>query len=572
VTAAFPRLLALALALAPALSAAQAPNPTKLAPRPTTGAVTAADLMTRLYTFADDSMQGRDAGTPGNVLGNAYIAAELKRLGLTPAGDSGSYFQTVPMVSRRVDSASVALQVGSAAFSQRNGMLVMPPTFFPFAVTASVNAAPSVYGGTLGDSSAIAPDAAKGKVVVFAPPKPPAGQPPYAVWNAIGEMQRYRGAAAILITSFDITPPQLFAIFGQSQVTLAEQGGPGPKPAVALIGAAAVRAILGTPTDSARVGAAGQPVSFRYDVADVPTPAPARNVVAVLPGTDRRLRGQYVAIGAHNDHVGLNRNPVDHDSVKVWHRWSRVGGAEGPPRPLSAEESATARRMLDSIRALRPPRPDSIFNGADDDGSGSMGLLELAEWYATRRDKPRRSILFVWHVAEEKGLFGSQWFTEKPTVPRDSIVAQLNLDMIGRGGAEDAVVAKPGEYGGPDYLQLVGSRRLSTALGDLVERVNTDAKFGFRFDYQLDADGHPQNIYCRSDHYEYARWGIPVVFFTTGVHQDYHMVTDEPQYIDYPKYEKVTRFVGAVADAVANAPARPAVDKPKPDPYGLCRQ
>ncbi len=169
-------------------------------------------------------------------------------------------------------------------------------------------------------------------------------------------------------------------------------------------------------------------------------------------------------------------------------------------------------------------------------------------------------------MAEEQGLYGAQWFSDYPTVPRDSIVAQFNMDMIGRGRAEDIA------NGGPGYIQLIGSRRLSTELGDLVERVNRDGGHGFTFDYQYDAPGHPAQYYCRSDHYMYARYGIPVTFFSTGGHPDYHMVTDEPQYIDYPKYARVTSLIMEVGRAVANLDRPPLVDQPRPDPQGRCRQ
>jgi len=151
-------------------------------------------------------------------------------------------------------------------------------------------------------------------------------------------------------------------------------------------------------------------------------------------------------------------------------------------------------------------------------------------------------------------------------VPRDSIVAQINIDMIGRGGAGDT----PG--GGPSHLLLVGSRRLSTELGDLVEAVNNRRQRRLALDYSWDAPGHPQGIYCRSDHAMYARYGIPVVFLFTGLHGDYHQVTDEPQYIDYPRYASITQFVHDVAVEVANRAARPVVDKPKPDPTAACVQ
>jgi Zn-dependent M28 family amino/carboxypeptidase len=201
-------------------------------------------------------------------------------------------------------------------------------------------------------------------------------------------------------------------------------------------------------------------------------------------------------------------------------------------------------------------------------------MLEIAEAMSRGSQRPKRSILFVWHTAEEKGLYGSQWFTDHPTVPRDSIVAQLNMDMVGRGRRSDH------ERGGPNALGLVGSRRLSTELGDLIERVNNDrAPAGsttfdppFQIDYSYDANGHPDNVYCRSDHYMYARYGIPIAFFSTGIHRDYHMVTDEPQYVDYYRMTRVAGFIRDVAREVADLDHRPVVDKPRMDPKGPCQQ
>ena len=126
--------------------------------------------------------------------------------------------------------------------------------------------------------------------------------------------------------------------------------------------------------------------------------------------------------------------------------------------------------------------------------------------------------------------------------------------------------------GGPGYLQLIGSRRLSTELGDLAETVNVEQAIGLKFDYSLDANGHPQNIYCRSDHYMYARYGIPIIFFTTGGHADYHQVTDVPQYIDYNRMERVGKLVYGLVERVGNLDHRVVVDKPKPDPKGRCVQ
>jgi Zn-dependent M28 family amino/carboxypeptidase len=180
--------------------------------------------------------------------------------------------------------------------------------------------------------------------------------------------------------------------------------------------------------------------------------------------------------------------------------------------------------------------------------------------------RPKRSVLFVWHTAEEKGLYGSEWFTDHPTVPRDSIVAQLNMDMIGRGRASDV------EGGGPNVLGLVGSRRLSTELGDIIEAINRLPRHGFELDYRYDANGHPDKVYCRSDHYMYARYGIPIAFFSTGLHRDYHEVTDEAQYIDYTHMTRVAELVKDVALSVANLDHRPKVDRPVPNRNAPCEQ
>lgn len=257
---------------------------------------------------------------------------------------------------------------------------------------------------------------------------------------------------------------------------------------------------------------------------------------------------------------------MDHDSLRAFHLELRRKQLANGGR-ITPDVYASVRVNMDSIRRVHPvARMDSIFNGADDDGSGAMGVLEVARAMVAERNRPRRSVLFVWHTGEELGLFGAEYFTDFPTVPREAIVAQVNLDMIGRGGAGEET------DGGPNYLQLIGSRRLSTQLGDLVEQVSTERRYRWAFDYQYDATGHPEQFYCRSDHYMYARYGIPVVFMTTGGHADYHQVTDEVQYIDFDKLSKVTRFAHDVVRAVADRSERLVVDKPRPDPRGNCVQ
>jgi hypothetical protein len=276
----------------------------------------------------------------------------------------------------------------------------------------------------------------------------------------------------------------------------------------------------------------------------------ARNVVAVLPGSDPALRGQYLALGSHKDHVGVARRAVDHDSLRITAWFASRAEVTG-----EIGSSAGVRAAIDSVRRLRPPRRDSIANGADDDASGSMALLEIAEALAAAPHRPRRSILFVWHSAEEDGLVGSAWFTDHPTVPRDSIVAQINIDMIGRGSADDVA------GGGDDYLIAVGHRRLSSELGAIVDSVNAARRRPFRIDLSWDDPRHPQQIYGRSDHANYARYGIPIVFFFTGLHHDYHSVTDEAPYLDYPHYTRIVEYIQEVAIAIANRETRVRVDR-----------
>jgi hypothetical protein len=293
----------------------------------------------------------------------------------------------------------------------------------------------------------------------------------------------------------------------------------------------------------------------------------AKNVIGIIPGSDPAFRGEYVSISAHNDHVGFTHRVVDHDSLRAFNAIVRPRGADSRPHPASPEEMAQVRTILDSLRKLHPPRPDSIRNGADDDGSGTIALIEIAEAFMKGNIRPKRSILLVSHTAEEKGLKGSEWYTDHSTVPMDSIVAEFDVDMIGRGGKGDI------EGGGATYLEVVGLRRLSKEFGDWVEAANSKQKTPFVFNVEYDAPGHPDQYYCRADHYSYARYGVPSVSLSRGAHRDYHQLTDEPQYIDYPDYARLTQMVFDAATYIANQSHRPKLDAPKPtDPHVPCKQ
>ena len=553
------------MVLVPALVLAQQPpeQPLKLTPRPTSAEITAADAMTRLYIFADDSMLGRQVGREGNFKGTAYIEREVRKLGLTPAGDSGTFFQNLPVVVR-LFAPNQTISVDAKSFRPYVDFLPRDNGDFGLAVRA-IDGAQVVYGGVWGDTATmLKPSDAAGKLVIISVPPGPDGKPR---WQANRGMltQYWLGARAIAVASYDAMDAQSRASLAEPSARLKrdEQGGPAG-PAFLYVTHAMANDLLGGSMTGMARGTAGKTVhgTLSYDE----KPGPARNVAAILPGSDPVLKHEYIAIGAHNDHVGFDHSPVDHDSLRAYNTVMRPGGAESEERTPTSEDLARVRTILDSLRKIHKPRLDSIYNGADDDGSGSVGVLEIAEAFAKSPTKPKRSILFVWHAGEEAGLWGSEYFTDHPTVPRDSIVAQLNIDMIGRGAASDL----PG--GGPGYLQLIGSRRLSTELGDLVESVAKTEKTPFKFDYQYDANGHPQQYYCRSDHYEYARYGIPIVFFSTGGHRDYHQLTDEPQYIDYEQLARVAQLVHDVGLAAANLDHRIVVDHPKPDPRGVCRQ
>lgn len=567
--------LALFAAL-PALASAQnplpaTPLPLRHTPQPTTPAITAADLMTRLYIIADDSMMGREAGTLGNFKATDYIAAEARKMGLVPAGDNGTYFQTVPMATRAV--------APGATFTTADGAtLTFGADFVPAGVGTVRNTALGVvYGGMFGDTSARLTDAqVNGKLVVFTIPPGPAGLA--SLRRAGPGAANVASAAAVAIAVLDALPPRAVASLTRPRTVLVSKTPPPSRgPGTLLITSAAAAKLFAAPIGSLAPGAGGKTVSLSYSFADTPVPYPARNVVGIVPGSDPVVKGEYVAVGAHNDHVGISSTPADHDSLRIFNQIVRPGGAEDSNNQATAEQQARVNAQLAEWRRTHPntARLDSINNGADDDGSGSASVLEIAQYFASMPTKPRRSMLFVWHVGEEKGLFGSQYYTDNTTVPRDSIVAQLNIDMVGRGAATDVTgVTADGKPipGGNDYLSLVGSRRLSRELGDLVEQVNTSRKYNLKLDYSMDANGHPANIYCRSDHYSYARYGIPIVFFTTGVHSDYHQLADEPQYIQYDHMARVDNFIADVALNTANLNHRVVVDQPKPDPNGACRQ
>lgn len=509
------RIVVSALLAAGCAPAATVSTPTTT---PAVGAVpavtmpTATELRRDLFTFADDSFRGRETGTPDADRAARWLAARLSQLGLEPAGDSG-FFQRVPMdrTQTTLSAARVTRNGAVTPLAEKRDIVVLA-SLGPGAPLPRIQADAEVVFAGYGLRDSTRDDLrglqAGGKVVVVVGDSPPgsaAERGMQAVFNRVGPLLAQGPAAIVLLLPDSLYSPAAGAL-GGVQLSL-RSSTTSPRPAaqtrlLPMIAFAPLRPdspLLPPGGASASPGpVAGMRMSATLSTSD--DVINGYNVVAIARGGDARMRNTYVAYGAHYDHVGI-------------------------------QPSNTA---------------DSIANGADDDASGSVALLALARSWM-QGPRPRRSALFVWHVGEEKGLFGSEFFTNNPTVPIDSIVAQINADMIGRNGDDSLYIVGPGAA--PNGQSLV--------LGSLVDSANTAQARPFILDRTWDSQDHPERIYFRSDHYSYARKGVPIVFLTTGLHDQYHQVTDEAHLINYPKLERVARLMYSIGVMVGNREERP---------------
>jgi hypothetical protein len=272
------------------------------------------------------------------------------------------------------------------------------------------------------------------------------------------------------------------------------------------------------------------------------------NVVGMIEGTDPALKDTYVLFGAHLDHVGYSQTGT-----------ARGGATDGCRRRSPAAQAAVvaagkvvqrpARGAAPGGRGAAPTGPidqrDVVSNGADDDGSGSVSLLAVAKAFATG-PKPKRTAVFVWHAGEEAGLYGSRYNADYPIVPIDKIQVQLNMDMVGRDDCDDI----EGDF--TNTLFLVGADRISTDLHNLIIQQNATLKTPLNLDYELNDVNDPEGVYTRSDHYSYASKGIPIAFFTTGLHPDYHRITDTVDKITFPKMMRIAQLVYETGFSIAN--------------------
>ncbi len=574
-------------------------GPRTWAPRPTVSAISANDLRTRLYQFADDSMQGRRIGEIGNTKGTDYIAREFRRLGLKPAGDSGTYFQVLPFGPVGFDSAASRLSVrGSALRAKQDWIPIAPSAPGRIVTTTALDNVPTVFAGRWGDTSVVLdPAVFHGKVAVFraAPSAQVVGAAAGApasflscdarpdmfgaaaviaaeasgrapVRRAVGgggvrdTRAQDAGAVGVLIVGLDGMAPASVAAAFASRPTMR------PIPVTGGVGAATISSAVATQLfsgtlDQVAVGTAGAPVSGSWTYAWKPSAAPARNVIAVMPGSDPALASEYVLVGAHNDHIGSSSVALDHDSLRAVNTVTRKQGANDAACAPTAAQQKQIDSLIAAARRVRPARRDSIFNGADDDGSGTVVLLEIAEQFAA--EKPKRSIIFVSHQGEEAGLLGSAWFVDHPTVPLTQIVAAHNMDMLGKGRVDQV------KFGGPASVQTLGARRLSREFGDIIDSVNSTRAEVMALDKSWDVSANPLNRFCRSDQVNYVRKDIPVTYFSLGYAQDYHQLTDEPQYIEYEHSARLGRFIHDVMMAIAMRRDRPAIAGADPS-YPQC--
>ena len=468
-------------------------------------AIRQADLERDLRAHASDAARGREAGTVDEMRASAWLADELRRIGVKPAGPEGSYFQWWTMTRTRVSSAG-----SRAALDGR------PLALWRDVIPTGVQQA-DVRGRVVWLSGPDDTTDVRGKIAAVrlvpssVPPRVNTNTPQVRWANAAtaytaGRMAM-RGAALLVLVADSITDTafdDLAVIRARGQYDVDDAAPrfanqprrlaplPAPGTPERITPAVLVRATMA----EALAKGPELDVSIRLERFDVPSV----NVVGVVPGTDRKRRDEYVLFSSHQDHDGVRY---------------RVNG-------------------------------DSVWAGADDNGSVTVALLAAARAFV--RQPGKRSALFVWHGAEERGLLGSRWHAAHPVVPIEQVIAVLNGDMIGRNH--------------PDSASLLGIQPPHRNSSDLVAHaLRANALTGkFVLDSLWDRPTHPEGWYFRSDHVPYARMGIPSVMYTTNLHDDYHTPRDVPSRIDYAKLTRMAQWIYLTGWFVANAPERPKTD------------
>ena len=536
----FVLLLLTAFILPPGLFAQTAVKITP-AERKVAEGVTAAQLKNYLYFVASDAMEGRDTPSQGLDVTAEFIKMNLERWGFKPAGDNGTFFQKIALKSESADPAKNTLKINGVDYALNDD-------FFRLQGDTAANG-PLVFAkdGWMIKSKGL--DAfngvdVKGKVVVVYsdgfPSQSTLTRLPAGItraeltgtkgvdWADPITYAREKGAAAIML----VASPQLQGAWGQLKARFSRgnifpeklrEATPGNDSAstfpVLVVSEKAGNAIFGGESaDKTSAAAFAINKTAEINTASQSDTKWTQNVVAIWEGSDPVLKNQMVAIGAHYDHVGMNPNA---------------------------------------------PGPDKIWNGADDDGSGTVSVLSIAEALAHAQKRPKRSVLFVWHCGEEKGLWGSEYFNKFPTVDIKNVIAQLNIDMIGRSKKPGDTNPKNKELSGENEIYVIGKDMMSSTLGSIVDGTNR-SYLKLNYDTRYDDPKDPNRFFFRSDHFNYAQNGIPIAFWFDGVHEDYHQPGDSPDKIDYQKMEKVARTILLTLWELTDLKERPKIDKQLP--------
>lgn len=466
--------------------------------------ITATDMFARIAFLSSDALRGRDTPSQGLDAAAAYLVSEYRRLGLEPAGENGTFYQMYPFGMRRLNAARTGLRIRSARGEQT---LRYGEDFFVAGGTTADLEGGLVFAGREIGGAGTSAGIYRDRVVVSALPGEFSRD--FRLLRSQQATAAEREGARAIIHVLDRS---------WSHERIADFAGRGTQPARALGERPAYPQFLVSYAAAEQLFTAGglrlsdlytratagriDPIAIPGLTASAGAPqetldqALAPNVVAVLRGSDPVLRNEYVVLSAHMDHVGV--------------------GA--------------------------PVNGDSIYNGADDDASGTAALVEIAEAMASLPVRPRRSVIFLNVSGEEKGLLGSRWYSDHPTVPLRQIVANVNIDMIGRNSPDTVVVI------GKDYSTLGG---VVNSVGARHSELRLTAS---------DDIWPEERFFFRSDHFNFARKEIPAIFFFTGVHEDYHRPSDTVDKIDSDKAMRVTRLIYHTVMEIASADGRPVWD------------
>ena len=489
----------LSLLLLPSVLAAQSPASVQRAVR----SITPDDIKRRIGIIADDSMRGRDTPSPELEKVAVYIAGEFRRFGLKPGGDNGSFLQrySLDRVQFVAESSTAFVHGGGDATLVYGRDFAFTDNMFDSGDYAGelVLLTGSMAAPTQMDTAALA-----GKmVVVTARVRNRADRQRLFSWRPAGLIIMSSLSDSLWTMSVERTNRAQLRDPSRKvgSLVVATVRSAALAPVLARLGAdsTAVQqaAQAGAPLAVQALGGAQFHVHARIRTVDHSS---APNVVGILEGSDPRLKREYVVLSAHMDHVGVGR----------------------------------------------PVNGDSIYNGADDDASGTTSVVEAAEAFSQLQPRPKRSIIFLTVSGEEKGLWGSAYFADHPPVPITDIVADLNTDMVGRNWKDTIVVI------GKEHSDL----------GATLNRVGAaHPELGMQ---PIDDIWPQESFYTRSDHYNFARKGVPILFFFNGTHPDYHRPSDSVDKIDAEKESRIVKLVFYLGLDVANAAERP---KWNPDSY-----